>query len=143
MIPLLAIILFIIFLALSGIHFYWGMGGRWAADAAIPVSTDNVKVMHPGLVSCFIVATGLLAMGIFMLAKADAIQLYLPAWLDDYGARMIGILFIMRAFGDFRYVGFFKTIRRTEFARMDTRYYTPFCLLIGVLAIIINERADI
>ncbi len=34
----------------------------------------------------------------------------------------------------FRYVGFFKRVRGTRFAEMDTRYYSPLCLTLSVLA---------
>jgi hypothetical protein len=38
----------------------------------------------------------------------------------------------LRALGEFRYIGFFKRVRGTPFARMDSRYYSPLALLLGV-----------
>jgi hypothetical protein len=39
---------------------------------------------------------------------------------------------LARAVGDFRLVGFFKTVRGSTFARMDTRLYSPLCVLLGI-----------
>ncbi|WP_222439555.1 DUF3995 domain-containing protein [Spirosoma utsteinense] len=36
-----------------------------------------------------------------------------------------------------RYVGFFKKIKHTPFGKNDTRYYSPLCLLIGVLTLVV------
>lgn len=36
-------------------------------------------------------------------------------------------LFALRVVGDFRYVGLFRSIRKTAFARMDRIFYTPLC----------------
>jgi hypothetical protein len=47
----------------------------------------------------------------------------------------LALLFLARAIGDFRLVGFFKRLRGTRFASLDTRYYSPLCLglALGVL----------
>jgi hypothetical protein len=39
----------------------------------------------------------------------------------------------LRAIGDFRYVGFFKRIRDSKFARLDTLAYSPLCAALAVL----------
>jgi hypothetical protein len=45
-------------------------------------------------------------------------------------ALALGLL--ARAMGDFNYVGFFKRVRGTRFARMDTLLYSPLCLALAV-----------
>jgi hypothetical protein len=51
---------------------------------------------------------------------------------------LLAAVFALRAIGDFRYVGFFKRVRNTGFARLDTRAYSPLCaglaVLIGITA---------
>jgi len=42
------------------IHIYWGIGGKWAASAAVPTNEKNEKIMNPTLVECFVVAFALL-----------------------------------------------------------------------------------
>ncbi len=51
---------------------------------------------------------------------------------------LIASIFIIRAIGEFNYVGFFKKIKYTQFGRNDTKYYSPLCLIIGILTIIID-----
>ena len=138
MTTIFAIILFLIFLFLSSIHFYWGFGGRWGSEAVIPVKDNNAKVMMPGALPTFIVALGLLGFGLFILIKSGLINLDLPFWLEKYGLWIIAGIFILRTIGDFKYVGFFKKIKQTKFGQNDTKYYSPLCLLIGILTIFIE-----
>ena len=45
---------------------------------------------------------------------------------------MSGLVLLLRAIGDFNLVGFFKRIRGSAFARMDTWFYSPLCVLLGI-----------
>ena len=63
---------------------------------------------------------------------AGALPAVGPAWLGTVGPAAVGIVLLARAVGDFRYVGFFKRIHGTGFAIMDTRLYSPLCLLLGL-----------
>lgn len=138
MTTIISIILFLIFLFLSSIHIYWGFGGRWGKDAIIPTKNDNnTKVMMPGLLPTFIVAFGLLGFGLFILVKSGLINFNFPMWLDNYGLWIIASVFILRVIGEFNYVGFFKKIKHTKFGQHDTKFYSPLCLTIGILTIII------
>lgn len=138
MTTIISILLFLIFLFLSTIHIYWGFGGQWGNGAVIPTKEDNTKVMMPGLLPTFIVAFGLLGFGLFILVKSRLIDFNLPMWLDKYGLWIIAGIFILRAIGEFNYVGLFKKIKHTKFGQSDTKYYSPLCLTIGILTIIIE-----
>ncbi|MBK7465824.1 MAG: DUF3995 domain-containing protein [Saprospiraceae bacterium] len=59
-------------------------------------------------------------------------------FLMKYSLSFIAILFIVRAIGDFQYVGFFKKIKHSLFAEYDTNYFSPLCLIIGILAILLH-----
>ena len=48
-----------------------------------------------------------------------------------YGNFAIGIVFLIRAIGDFKYVGFFKKVKGSLFAENDSRYYSPLCLVVS------------
>jgi hypothetical protein len=130
---LIGLLLFFIFSILSVIHFYWGLGGKWGANAAIPTRENNEKVMNPKLFECFVIAFGLLAFGLFILVKTQILPLSLPNWLMKYGLGVLSTIFILRAIGDFKYVGFFKRIKSTQFGQLDTKYYSPLCLVVGLL----------
>ncbi|MCV9926127.1 DUF3995 domain-containing protein [Flavobacterium sp. LS1R49] len=128
-------ILVAIFLFLSGIHIYWGFGGKWGNDAAIPTTENNEKVINPKLKECMVVAIALLILSVLVLIKSRIIAYSLPNWLQECGIWFILILFMIRAIGDFKYVGFFKKVKTTKFAQMDTKYFSPLCLLISLLAL--------
>ncbi len=88
--------------------------------------------------ACFIVAFGLWGMGILTLNQAGFINLSFPNILNQYGLYVIGSIFLLRAIGDFKYVGFFKSIKNTEFGRMDTQFYSPLCLYLGITSLLIK-----
>jgi hypothetical protein len=50
----------------------------------------------------------------------------------------IAAVLLIRAIGDFRYAGLTKRINDTSFARKDTRFYTPFCLALAALSVILQ-----
>jgi hypothetical protein len=133
-ISIIGTILFSIFILLANIHLYWGLGGRWGIDAAAPSKENGNKIINPSILDCFAVAGALLACGFFILIKSQLSTIALPSWLMDYGAWAIAGVFLLRAIGEFKYVGFFKKIRSTEFGQADTKYYSPLCLAIAALA---------
>jgi len=135
---IITLFLFFIFLAISGLHFYWGFGGKWGNQGVVPTKVDGAPVFIPGTISTFIVAIGLLCFAIFYLIKYGFIKISLPAWTDQFGFWIIISIFILRAIGDFNYVGFFKKHKSSKFAINDTKYYSPLCLLIGLLTLILE-----
>jgi hypothetical protein len=50
---------------------------------------------------------------------------------------MVGIIFIARSIGEFRWLGFFKKHRGSAFSKWDTLMYSPLCLLLGAAVIYI------
>ncbi|MBC3794246.1 DUF3995 domain-containing protein [Spirosoma utsteinense] len=98
----IGLLLFVVFLFLSGLHFYWGFGGRWASQAVFPTKDEKTKAIRPGVGPTFVVAVGLLAIGLFILLKTVLIKWSLPVWLDHYGLWFIAALFLLRSIGDFR-----------------------------------------
>jgi hypothetical protein len=121
----------LILFAISGIHFFWAFGGRWGSNAALPTSQDGKKALSPSVFATFVVAFGLLAMALLHLEKVQIINLPIPTWIDNYSLKIIAGIFLLRAIGDFRYVGFFKKIKGTIFADLDTKYYSPLCILLS------------
>lgn len=138
MITLISILLFSLFLFLSSLHFYWAFGGRWGGQAVFPTKDENSKAVMPGTIPTLMVACGLLAIGFFVLIKTGQLDFHIPAILNTYGLWVVGILFIVRAIGEFNYVGFFKKIRHTRFGQNDTKYYSPLCLLLGILTLLVE-----
>ncbi len=135
MIAFLSLLLFIIFLVLSAVHFYWLFGGKWGLSASIPTTSDGQHLFNPGPMATLGVAVGMLLMGLAMLVKGGLLYFgWLPDRVGEWAVWAIAVVFLLRAVGDFQYVGFFKKEKDSLFARMDTRYYSPLCLVICCLA---------
>ncbi len=126
----------LILLAVSGIHFFWAFGGRWGAAAAIPTNTEGKTMLKPDIFATLVVAFGILAMALLHLEKVQILSLPIPTWINSYGLKIIAGIFLLRAIGDFRYVGFFKKIKETKFAIYDTKYYSPLCIILSINAFI-------
>ncbi len=132
---IIAAILSIIFLLISLLHFYWGVGGKWGSEKAIPTKVTGEKLFQPSVPECFVVALALLGVVWFILMYVEVLPEVLPARLLNAGIWCFSAIFIVRAVGDFKYTGFFKSVTTTTFGRNDTKYYSPLCLLIGILTL--------
>ncbi|GAB4008467.1 DUF3995 domain-containing protein [Spirosoma migulaei] len=123
----------IILLAISSLHVYWGLGGNWGLRESLP-ERNGTKALQPGRFITLIVAIIFGGMALFYLAKIGRlpeIESRLPTWLRQYGLWVLAGIFLLRAIGDFYYVGFFKQIRNSRFAELDTKFYSPLCLLLS------------
>jgi Protein of unknown function (DUF3995) len=119
----------IIFLIIAGFHFYWALGGKFGSQAVIPQMEGKMAFQPPVFATIFV-------------ALAMVIGAWL-SWTPDgkmdnkiliYGNLAIGIIFLIRAIGDFKYVGFFKKVKGSLFAENDSRYYSPLCLVVSGIA---------
>jgi hypothetical protein len=133
-----ALILFAIFIVLAFIHIYWGFSGKIGKTASIPTKQDGKPFINPGKADCFVVAAGLPVFSVFVVIRAGLVLIPLPSLLFNYGMWAITASFLLRAIGEFNYIGFFKKIKNTRFGQMDTMYYSPLCLVIAILSVILN-----
>lgn len=129
---LVALINFLVFLVLSGIHFYWLLGGRWALNGAVPTDSNGRYLFRPGMFATFVVGTGLLAFGLLNLFFARWIPLEIKPTYLRYAIIGVSIIFLIRAIGDFKYIGLTKKYRNTPFAQKDSWFYTPLCMLLAL-----------
>lgn len=135
---ILSIVLFLIFLTLGIIHFYWVFGGEWGIKNAIPTKKENENLaFRPPAFATLLVGVFLVIFASFYLFQTNFITLKLPKWTDHF-LWILPTLFLIRAIGDFKYVGFFKSIKTTTFAKSDSKLFSPLCLLIGLLGFIIT-----
>ncbi len=128
---LIAILLLAFFLTTALLHFYWAAGGGAGKTAAVP-HVGEKPLFVPSKLSTVAVGVVLLGMGAMVLWRVNMISLPFPRVWSTVGTSLIATAFTLRAVGEFKYVGFFKRVRGTQFARMDTRFYSPLCL--GVAA---------
>jgi hypothetical protein len=138
MLYILSVINAFIFTAIAALHFYWALGGRKWADAVLPEMQGNAKKLFiPGKLTTLAVASGLL---FFAFIASGALSLFSDFLTDNffvYGNAAVGVIFLLRAIGDFKYAGLFKKIKDTLFAKNDTKYFTPLCIGISFIAFLI------
>lgn len=126
----------IIFTFLSLVHFYWAFSGNMMHEYVIP-QVNSKKVFTPSKLMTAAVGLGLLGFAFVILGHIGVFELLFLGNAFKYGTWLIAFLFFARAIGDFKYAGFFKKVRNTKFAFWDTRLYSPLCLLIAILTILV------
>lgn len=130
---LFAIVNTVIFLALSLVHFYWLLGGKGGMNSVIPtVEKTTDKIFEPPAFATFIVAIGLLLFSLIELGNTGLFSSWMEVKYFHWGNLLIAFIFLARAVGDFKYVGFFKKVRNTVFAKNDSHYFAPLCLFIAI-----------
>lgn len=109
------------------VHVYWAAGGSWFVDRALPPSGENDR-LTPGPLLTLAVA---LALAVF--AGVVALRAFgsPPRIVDAVLLGGVAVLAI-RAIGDRRVAGFTKTVRNTEFADADDRYFTPLVVFLAL-----------
>ena len=128
---LVGITLGVVFAFLSGLHVFWAFGGKWGSAATVPLSNGK-PTFTPTRGATLLVATALTSAAFVVLTRANVIFTRVPAWASQWTSALLGIIFVVRSIGDFRWVGFFKSVRNTAFALWDTWLYSPLCLVLGL-----------
>lgn len=119
----------IVFVVLGLWHAYWAAGGRLAHRAALPIQNGQ-PLFRPSPLGTLAVAAALIGCAWITAANGGLVTAPPLRWLPWLGmAVALGLL--ARAIGDFRCVGFFKRKGEDPFARLDTRFYSPLCLLLA------------
>lgn len=138
----IGIVIAAVFLLLALWHFYMASGSFSGGSGAVP-SADGKPVFVPskpstiavGLILCFF--AGLVA------ATSGAIPSALPAAALKWLSVALAVGLFARAIGEFRYVGFFKKVRGSRFATIDTLFYSPLCLALAVGVAYVASQSDV
>ena len=137
MIAILVFVNSLIFFVISGIHIYWALGGKWGSHSAIPANFKGEKLFFPGVFATIIVAAGLFLFALVTLGNLRIFDEYIPGNYIHYANLVIIAIFYLRAIGEFRYVGLFRKIKDTDFAKQDKKFFTPLCIFIGTVSLLI------
>ncbi|WPN45299.1 MULTISPECIES: DUF3995 domain-containing protein [unclassified Pseudomonas] len=124
------------FATISLMHVYWAVGGEWAAVAVVPqVPVEGEVRLRPAFKPRGWITLGV-AVGLLLIAMVVCLrvgwwlpQVHHPAlqWLIS----AIAVMLFARAIGDSELVGFFKEVKNSKFAQLDTWVYSPLCVLLG------------
>lgn len=125
----LAVFVAFTMLIVSFLHFYWAFGGKYGLESAGP-KLEGDKQFIPSGKLIFIVACMMLGLAILPIQLVTPLPILQSS--ISYIGFFIAIIFIVRGIGDFKYVGLFKTVYNSNFAQLDTRYFSPLIITLGV-----------
>jgi hypothetical protein len=139
MMALSAIVALLLF-AIAALHAYWGFGGVWpgtdAASCAKTIAGFRGANTMPGPGASLAVTAALAVAALIALVRGGWILPPLPGALFALGAIGAALVFLGRGIA-----GFTPAWRRLTpeqpFARLDVRYYSPLCLLIGLALLLL------
>ena len=120
-----------IFGGLALLHVYWALGGVRGFIAALPTKGDTPLFMPTPTITILVAITLFVGCAL-VLANTGYLGDGIPIWLLRVGIWAMAAVLLLRALGDFRYVGVFKRVRDTAFARRDTRYFSPLCFFLAI-----------
>ncbi|QAY78930.1 DUF3995 domain-containing protein [Sphingosinicella sp. BN140058] len=130
----LAIVLFA-----AAFHVHWALGGHLGYSVSLPQLPDGTPVMAHRLPwwrpAAGGVALCLVCFALLLLTRAGHLHLPLPQALVRFVLLSVGAAFVARAVIPNRYVGLFKGLRTTRWAKYDTRLYSPLFLVLGLLTV--------
>ncbi len=121
---------------LALLHFFWALGGAREFSAAIPEAKGK-PLFAPPPIATALVGCALLLGAAIVLGRIGLWGNAWPAWIFRVGAWGLTGAFFVRAIGDLRYVGVFRQVRGTTFARWDARLFTPLCLILGAVLLVV------
>lgn len=127
---ILAGLLGAVLIALSVLHLRWAFGGR-AEGPAIPSRADGTPLFRPGPLASLSVAGALALAAAIVLARGQLMPADAQSAAVRLGTWGVAIAFAARTVGEFRYVGLFRRVRGTPFARWDAWVFTPLCAVIA------------
>ena len=136
---ILGILLATIFAILGSFHVYWAAGGRFGMAAAVP-KVGGEPIFSPSAFATVLVATALFAAMLTVLGQIGWLGETIPQWIFRWATFGIAALFLLRAIGDFKLLGFFKQVNDTDFAFWDSFLFSPLCLFIAIAAFLISYR---
>ena len=118
----------------AALHIYWAFGGNAAQSISAPALSGRA-VFHVPRYSNAIVALGLVLAALILVARSGVLGTAVRTPLTAIGARVMAIGFALRALGEFHYLGFFKSVRGTQFAYYDTWFYSPLFVCLAVICV--------
>ncbi len=98
----------------GALNLYWVASGKLPEDAVIPFEDGSPLFEPEPLIT---VAAGVLEWIAAMIVVLPGTRLKLA----------LGALLLLRSIGEFQYIGFFKRVRGSRYAKLDTWLYSPLC----------------
>jgi hypothetical protein len=127
----LALIVCLVFAALAIWHVCMAFSLPSGESGAVP-SVSGKPLFVPSVPATLAVAVVLLLFACLVAAMGGLLETGIPKNILSWFCYALALGLLARAVGEFKYVGFFKRVRGSRFARLDTLVYSPLCLLLAV-----------
>ena len=130
----LALLLAAVLTAIAALHVYWGIGGVWPGSdpkscARAVAGFAGIEAM-PSMGAAFAVAAAIIAAALVALALGGLFASPFEQVPLAGAALFIGLVFVGRGIAGFT-PAWRRLASEMPFARLDMRYYSPLCLVIG------------
>ncbi|MFD2445996.1 DUF3995 domain-containing protein [Bacillus sp. CGMCC 1.16607] len=134
MIKILIGITSLIFIIIGILHVFWAFGGSWGVNSVLPTKDDStLPVLRPRMLGTLFIGLLCFFASVLLLIQIDLFTVIKSSSLSKWLCMAGGIVFLIRAIGEGKYVGFFKKIKHTRFAKQDTAFYSPLCVWISII----------
>lgn len=127
----IAIVVCVVFVVLALWHFAMALLRPAAATGGTVPSVGGKPLFTPSRAATVAVGVALLLFAGLVAGTSGLVAAPLPRAVLRGLSFALAAGLVARAVGEFRYVGFFKRVRDSRFATLDTFVYSPLCLLLG------------
>lgn len=138
----LASVVSLAFVALAVWHFRMALWPAAGTSGTVP-SVSGKPLFVPSARATVLVGVVLLLFACLVAATAGLLEVGIPVRVLSWLCYALALGLLARAVGEFKYVGFFKRVRGSRFARLDTLLYSPLCLLLAVGVALVARRHGI
>ena len=128
---MLAVVVCAVFSGLGVWHFAMALAPFPRESVAVPY-VNGRPLFVPSAIATAAVGVGLLFCALLVASTAGIVAARPSPRVLTALCTGLALVLLLRAVGDFRYVGFFKSVRGSRFATMDTWCYSPACLALSV-----------
>ena len=127
----LAIVVSAVFGGLAAWHFVMALTPFPRESVTVPY-VNGRPLFVPSATATAAVGVGLLLCALLVASTAGIVAAGLSPPVLTALCGGLALVLLVRAVGDFRYVGFFKSVRDSRFATLDTWCYSPACLALSI-----------
>jgi len=131
-----------VFVTLALWHFRMAFFPRDGEGGAVP-SVGGKPLFVPSFAATVGVGVVLLSFALLVAATAGLVGMGVSPRLLSWASLALALGLFARSIGEFKYVGFFKRVRGSRFARLDSLVYSPLCLLLAVGVALVAQHNGI
>jgi hypothetical protein len=138
----LALCVTVVFMVLALWHFRMALLPASGAGGAVP-SVEGRPLFVPSARTTVAVGLVLLVFAGLVAATGGLVHLGISPRLLSWASLALSLGLLARAIAEFEYVGFFKRVRGSRFAKLDTLLYSPLCLLLALAVAFVAQHNGI